>query len=210
MSTVTSCCGRARNSAQFQVCRCPLSVVTKNSHWSRSTRGVGPAESTGKSLVRYCPGGRSGTCLPLPRNPRVTTPMPLTLAGLVRYGPLIHQRKLPTHYPPRGFVLPQCIDDWRSVGQHDGDTHHSRLALLACSANARPVYQAPTASRHCSPFPQSGARAASTGGKVDHTHRRRWRPRRTLIAAVAALLAVAGPVIYVTQPAQAAVSFPIE
>jgi hypothetical protein len=45
---------------------------------------------------------------------------------------------------------------------------------------------------------------------VDHTHRRRWRPRRLLVAAVAAALAVAGPVIYVTQPAQAAVGFPIE
>jgi len=45
---------------------------------------------------------------------------------------------------------------------------------------------------------------------VDHTHRRRWRPRRTLIAAVAGLLAIAGPIIYVNQAASAAVGFPIE
>src|SRR6266480_2349061 len=28
-----------------------------NSHWSSGTRGVGPADKTGKSVVGYCPGG---------------------------------------------------------------------------------------------------------------------------------------------------------
>src|SRR5216683_167849 len=42
-------------------------------HASSAVRGVGPADKTGKSLVRYCPGGTrpaSAPCL-LPRKPRV-------------------------------------------------------------------------------------------------------------------------------------------
>src|SRR3712207_8079725 len=44
-------------------------------HWSSGTRGVGPAERTGKSFTRYCPGGTRpavSACRRLPTNPRET------------------------------------------------------------------------------------------------------------------------------------------
>ena len=60
-------------------CTWPVSVVIVSSHWSSGTRGVGPADSTGKSSVRYCPGGRSGAERRRPENPRDTTIRPTTL-----------------------------------------------------------------------------------------------------------------------------------
>ena len=60
MSTVGVSLGRASSSDQDQRCAAPVSVVTANSQVSSDTRGVGPAESTGKSSVRYCPGGNAG------------------------------------------------------------------------------------------------------------------------------------------------------
>ena len=38
--------------------------------------GVGPTERTGKSSLRYCPGGRSGVDRPRPEKPRETMPTP--------------------------------------------------------------------------------------------------------------------------------------
>src|SRR5690242_11641413 len=73
MSTVTSSDGRASSSCQFHVCRPPASVTTVNCHLSRSMRGVGPADSTGKSSVRYWPGGSFGSLCPRPVKPRDTT-----------------------------------------------------------------------------------------------------------------------------------------
>ncbi len=59
------------------VCRVPSSALTQSSHSSWSTGGVGPADSTGKSPVRYCPGGsRSSRPRGRPWNPRVTKSMP--------------------------------------------------------------------------------------------------------------------------------------
>src|SRR5262249_39060001 len=47
----------------------PLAIV--NSHWSSGTRGVGPADRTGKSVVRYCPGGSfTSPLLRRPEKPR--------------------------------------------------------------------------------------------------------------------------------------------
>src|SRR3954469_24201955 len=46
-------------------------------HWSRLTRGVGPAERTGKSVTTYCPGGTrelDAVSRRLPLNPRDTNP----------------------------------------------------------------------------------------------------------------------------------------
>ena len=48
-------------------------MVTVNSQASSGMRGVGPAESTGKSLVRYWPGG---SCLLLSR---LRPPKPLVM-----------------------------------------------------------------------------------------------------------------------------------
>src|SRR5207342_3199541 len=49
--------GSAMNCVQLQRRLSPSSVVTVNSQASDDMRGVGPAERTGKSLVRYWPGG---------------------------------------------------------------------------------------------------------------------------------------------------------
>ncbi|GAA1026961.1 hypothetical protein GCM10009557_06470 [Virgisporangium ochraceum] len=52
---------------------CPASVVIVNSHSLVLTRGVGPADSTGKSCVRYWPGGsRVSADLRRPENPGET------------------------------------------------------------------------------------------------------------------------------------------
>src|SRR5690348_16314002 len=57
-------------SVQDQVCSAPVSVVTVNCQESRLTRGVGPADSTGKSWASYCPGGsRPSDDLGRPRKP---------------------------------------------------------------------------------------------------------------------------------------------
>src|SRR5262245_37098853 len=48
-----------------------IPVTTVNSHWSNGTRGVGPADKTGKSVVTYCPGGSfSSSTLRRPEKPR--------------------------------------------------------------------------------------------------------------------------------------------
>src|SRR5262249_42744033 len=73
MSTVTSVCGSASNSLQLHCIRTLSSNVSAKLHLARSTRGVGPAESTGKSLTRCWPGGRRaerGSAAPLRRKPR--------------------------------------------------------------------------------------------------------------------------------------------
>jgi len=60
MSTVTVSAGSASSCAHDHSCRCPASVAISNRQASGGIRGVGPADSTGKSSVRYCPGGSSG------------------------------------------------------------------------------------------------------------------------------------------------------
>jgi hypothetical protein len=49
MSTVTSSAGNEVNSCQFQLFCSPLSVVSVKRQRSNGVRGVGPADSTGKS-----------------------------------------------------------------------------------------------------------------------------------------------------------------
>src|SRR5262249_24539752 len=76
--------GSARNAAQSQECTCPVSVVMRSSQESVFTRGGGPADSTGKSVTRYWPGGSfSPGCL-RPWKPGDTipiTPQPPTFGG---------------------------------------------------------------------------------------------------------------------------------
>ena len=75
---MTSSAGSAWNAAQSQVCTSPVSVVMRNSHEPVSTRGVGPADSTGKSVTRYWPGGSfSRPDRGRPLNPGDTMPMRL-------------------------------------------------------------------------------------------------------------------------------------
>src|SRR5262245_30699305 len=76
LSTRISSLGRARNESQDQLASgSPASLSIANVHCSRGVYGVGPAESTGKSSERYCPGGSresSRSFARLPLNPRET------------------------------------------------------------------------------------------------------------------------------------------
>src|ERR687894_2342031 len=72
MSTVTSSLGSARNSSQVQRRGSSTSPMIEKSHCSSGRCGVGPADRTGKSLVRYWPGGTRplGASSRRPRKPR--------------------------------------------------------------------------------------------------------------------------------------------
>jgi hypothetical protein len=73
MSRVTVSVGSRRNSSQVHCLGCSTSPVIEKVQSASGVRGVGPADSTGKSLVTYCPGGRrpAGACSRgRPRNPR--------------------------------------------------------------------------------------------------------------------------------------------
>src|SRR5580704_3605740 len=75
-STETVSLGRLRNDFQSHRCNTFLPSSITNSHFSSGTCGVGPADNTGKSVVRYCPGGSLtsvGVCRP--EKPREMIPM---------------------------------------------------------------------------------------------------------------------------------------
>ena len=57
MSTVTSSWGRAWNSSQVHEDAFRTAPCTLKLQLVCRVRGVGPAESTGKPFVTYCPGG---------------------------------------------------------------------------------------------------------------------------------------------------------
>src|SRR3712207_5376725 len=57
MSTVTVSRGSARNSSQLHDIGRSTAPWMPNVQRSSGVRGVGPADSTGKPLVTYCPGG---------------------------------------------------------------------------------------------------------------------------------------------------------
>src|SRR5262245_13861072 len=70
MSTSTSSLGSARNSSQdHRVSSCPASVSIVKDQSDSGVCGVGPADSTGKSSVRYCPGGTRASSRSLARLP---------------------------------------------------------------------------------------------------------------------------------------------
>jgi hypothetical protein len=73
MSTVISSCGSAENCCHVQRCSVSTWPWMAKFHRSRSDRGVGPADKTGKpSPVSYCPGGSlpGGAVRRRPANPR--------------------------------------------------------------------------------------------------------------------------------------------
>src|SRR3982751_3408229 len=81
MSFFTASEGSARNSSHDQLTgSCPPSIVKV--HSASAVCGVGPADSTGKSCVEYCPGGNRPLSSPRPRpeNPRETIPIPTSLS----------------------------------------------------------------------------------------------------------------------------------
>src|SRR5258708_26512296 len=62
MSRVIVSVGSLRNSSHVQFLSLSTSPVIENVQSVSGVRGVGPAERTGKSLTRYCPGGRRSAC----------------------------------------------------------------------------------------------------------------------------------------------------
>src|SRR6266852_5693129 len=86
MSLVTSSAGSLRNSSQVHFLGWSISPSTTNVHSDSATRGVGPAERTGKSLTTYCPGGTRellAVSRRLPRNPREMKDMDGLLLSLL-------------------------------------------------------------------------------------------------------------------------------
>src|SRR5213080_5048685 len=75
-STVKVSVGKSRNDFQSHRRRTFVPSSITNSHWSSGTCGVGPADKTGKSVVRYCPGGSfASVALRRPEKPREIIPI---------------------------------------------------------------------------------------------------------------------------------------
>src|SRR5690348_1477378 len=77
MSTVYVWVGSFVKSAQLQVTGLRTSPSMVNDHLSSGVWGVGPADRTGQSVTRYCPGGRrlsTSAGRRRPRNPREINP----------------------------------------------------------------------------------------------------------------------------------------
>src|SRR5262249_48192560 len=76
MSTVMVSAGNSRKDFQFHRRKMSVPSLIVNSHRSRDTCGVGPADRTGKSVVRYCPGGSfTSAALRRPKKPREMVPI---------------------------------------------------------------------------------------------------------------------------------------
>src|SRR5204862_6504559 len=88
-STVGVSAGSAIRPAQSHRCTWPVSVVTVTSQVSVATRWAGPAVSTGKSSVRYCPGGRSADARRRPEKPGEQT---IAAHHLVVVATALHRR----------------------------------------------------------------------------------------------------------------------
>src|SRR5215475_4822850 len=70
-STVKVSVRKSRNNYQSHLRRTFVPSSITNSQRSSDTRGVGPADKTGKSVVRYCPGGSfTSAALRRPEKPR--------------------------------------------------------------------------------------------------------------------------------------------
>src|SRR5215469_12592321 len=75
-STVIFSVGSSRNDFQFHRRKTFLPSSIVNSHFSSGVCGVGPADRTGKSVVRYCPGGSfTSATARLPKKPREMVPI---------------------------------------------------------------------------------------------------------------------------------------
>lgn len=72
-STVTVSVGNSRKDFQSHRCKTLLPSSIANFQRSSEMRGVGPADKTGKSVVRYWPGGNFASAdVRRPENPRET------------------------------------------------------------------------------------------------------------------------------------------
>src|SRR5215469_16268169 len=78
--------GIARNDFQSHRFRTLLPLSMVNSQRSRDMCGVGPADNTGKSAVRYCPGGSlASAALRRPAKPREMIPIETPGQRLTRF-----------------------------------------------------------------------------------------------------------------------------
>src|SRR3954447_23279846 len=88
-STVKVSVGKSRNDFQSHLRRTFVPSSITNSQRSSDTRGVGPADKTGKSVVRYCPGGSfTSATLPRPEKPREMKPMCTSAYGVHSESPI--------------------------------------------------------------------------------------------------------------------------
>src|SRR4029077_18873910 len=100
ISVVMASVGSSRNAFQFHCRTAFLRSSIVNSHCSSGTRGVEPAERTGKSSVRYCPGGSLTSAAPRrPTKPRDSVIAPYLISQL--------------HTPRPRAVRPQAPNDPR-------------------------------------------------------------------------------------------------
>src|SRR5215813_7806301 len=75
-STVKVSVGKSRNDFQSHLRRTFAPSSITNSQRSSGTCGVGPADKTGNSVVRYCPGGSfTSATLRRPEKPREIIPI---------------------------------------------------------------------------------------------------------------------------------------
>src|SRR5204863_1805539 len=75
-STVKVSVGKSRNDFQSHRPRTFVPSSITHSHCSSGMCGVGPADKTGKSVVRYCPGGSfASAALRRPEKPREIIPI---------------------------------------------------------------------------------------------------------------------------------------
>src|SRR5205807_2975334 len=84
ISTVAASAGSAMNSSQVQDTGVSTAPAIVKLHSSNGVCGVGPADSTGKSPVTYCPGGTregSATGRRRPVKPRLIGDIRLSLTG---------------------------------------------------------------------------------------------------------------------------------
>lgn len=153
MSLVTDSRGRARNS--LQVHRRARSTLPSIERFQRSSgvRGVGPADSTGKPLSTYCPGGTrpvNSPCGRRPRNPRETnrsviqaTFSRMKCAIRSTPSPLFRFEKLKGR-SPRSLVASRSLT--RSTG-HDPSSDEARRRARLASRYGAIARVAPTPAR---------------------------------------------------------------
>src|SRR5215813_5112228 len=121
MSTVIVSVGNSRNDFQFQLRKTWLPSSIVNSHCAGEMLGVGPADKTGKSVVRYCPGGSfASVVLRLPEKPRDIIAMcssPCTSAGLwfIRQAAFLDHK---FRYSLDAFTASHICKDKRTLRAH--------------------------------------------------------------------------------------------
>src|SRR5215510_6029853 len=130
MSTVTVSVGNSRNDFQLQRRKTSIPSSIVNSHRSKEMRGVGPADKTGKSVVRYCPGGNSASvALRLPKNPReIIAICPPYAQSLIRQATILNHKICNSIY---ANTTSQIRKDKRTMRTHSQRIHLHHVEICA-------------------------------------------------------------------------------